>query len=152
MKEESDMLMNLLLGLPIMMLCLLFQGILLVLAIRFYVNNQTWVDSPRLGARIPVLAGVMTLLVVGNLVQVGIWATLFFKLGEFTEFDVAMYHSLVNFSTLGYGDIVMSDKWRLLGPLESLNGIIMVGVSTSALMLTIQDTYSSFLKKPKRMK
>jgi hypothetical protein len=42
----------------------------------------------------------------------------------------------VNFSTLGYGDIVMSARWRLLGPLEAMNGIVMFSLST-ALMFAL---------------
>jgi hypothetical protein len=39
----------------------------------------------------------------------------------------------VNFTTLGYGDIVMSRAWRLLGPLEAVAGMLMFGVSTAVL-------------------
>ena len=54
-------------------------------------------------------------------------------LGEFTNLHEAIYHSAVNFATLGYGDIVMSEKHRFLGPLEAINGVLMIGVSTAAL-------------------
>ena len=59
-------------------------------------------------------------------------------IGEFDEFSMAVYHSAANFATLGYGDIVMSERHALLGPLESINGILMVGISTAALMQTFQ--------------
>ena len=42
----------------------------------------------------------------------------------------------MNFSSLGYGDIVMSVRWRLLGPLEAMNGIVMFSLST-ALMFAL---------------
>ena len=45
----------------------------------------------------------------------------------------------MNFATLGYGDIVMSEKHRLLGPIESVNGILMIGVSSAALMSILQQ-------------
>ena len=50
-----------------------------------------------------------------------------------------MYHSAVNFATLGYGDIVMSARNRFLGPLEAINGALMIGVSTAALLSAFQD-------------
>ena len=56
--------------------------------------------------------------------------------GEFAGFEEAFYHSAVNFTTLGYGDIVMSRRWRLLGPLEALNGSLMLSLS-AALLLTV---------------
>ena len=40
---------------------------------------------------------------------------------------------------LGYGDIVMSERWRLLGPLEAANGILMFGVSTAVMTAAVMD-------------
>jgi hypothetical protein len=37
---------------------------------------------------------------------------------------------MVNFTSLGYGDLVMSEDWRLLGAMEAAGGILMFGVST----------------------
>ncbi len=45
----------------------------------------------------------------------------------------------MNFATLGYGDLVMSQRHRLLGPLEAINGALMIGVSTAVLMAALQD-------------
>jgi hypothetical protein len=80
-----------------------------------------------------VTAGMMFILILGNVAQVIAWGSLFYGLGEFNDFSQAVYHSAVNFATLGYGDIVMSPKHELLGPLEALNGALMIGVSTAAL-------------------
>jgi hypothetical protein len=68
--------------------------------------------------------------------DVALWALLYCLCGEFAEFKTAFYHSAVNFSSLGYGDIVMSARWRLLGPLEAMNGIVMFALST-ALMFAL---------------
>ena len=76
------------------------------------------------------LSGGMLIVFFGHLLQVGLWAGLFVWLGEFDSYAIAFYHSAVNFSSLGYGDIVMSDKWRLLGAMEAAGGILMFGIST----------------------
>jgi hypothetical protein len=76
------------------------------------------------------------LLALAHLVEVALWALLYCHCGEFAGFEGAYYHSAVNFSTLGYGDIVMSVRWRLLGPLEAMNGIVMFSLST-ALMFAL---------------
>ncbi len=81
-----------------------------------------------------VISVVLVVLFVGHLVQVGIWALLFMQLGEFSNFETAFYHSTVNFASLGYGDIVMSEDWRLLGALEASNGVLMFGLSAGALL------------------
>ncbi|HBO13789.1 MAG TPA: transporter [Halieaceae bacterium] len=132
------MLLNLLLGVPVMAVCLILQSTLVVFALRFYVNRQVNIRDHALGSALKILTVVMLILIFGNLAQVAAWAALFLFIGEFDEFSMAVYHSAVNFATLGYGDIVMSERHALLGPLESINGILMVGISTAALMQTFQ--------------
>jgi hypothetical protein len=133
------MLMNLLFGLPTMAVCLFTQSVLVIVALRYYSSHERWINSPSFSSSLFVVSSVMLLLVVGNLVQVAIWAMMFQILGEFEHFDAAFYHSAVNFATLGYGDIVMSDQHKLLGPIEAINGVLMIGVSTAALMAAFQD-------------
>ena len=81
-----------------------------------------------------VISMVMTMLFLGHVAQVAIWAMLFMVLGEFSDFLTAFYHSMVNFASLGYGDIVMSEKWRLLGAIEASNGVLMFGLSAGAML------------------
>jgi Ion channel len=61
----------------------------------------------------------------------GFWAGLFMICGEFSDFGTAFYHSAVNYTSLGYGDFIMTSSWRLLGPLETANGMFLFGVSTA---------------------
>lgn len=134
------MLPYLLTGLPVVLLCLLLQAVFVARCLRYYARfklaNQhresQWLD-------ILLLSMVMLLTLLGNLVQMAIWAVLFMLLGEFGDFASALYHSAVNFATLGYGDIVMSERWRLLGPLEAANGILMFGVSTAVMTAAVMD-------------
>lgn len=143
------MLINLLLGLPTMALCLFTQSVLVIVALRYYTSHEQWVNSPSFSSSLYVVSSVMLLLVVGNLAQVAIWALLFQFVGEFEHFDAAFYHSAVNFATLGYGDIVMSDQHKLLGPIQAINGVLMIGVSTAALMATFQDAIKKTLNARK---
>ncbi|NIP14390.1 MAG: two pore domain potassium channel family protein [Pseudomonadales bacterium] len=131
--------MNLLYGLAVMIVCLLLQACLLIVALRFYGRHQTRLTGSSFPMALLLVGGVMLLLVAGNLAQVGIWGLLFILLGEFQQVGEAMYHSAVNFATLGYGDIVMSDAHKMLGPLQAINGILMIGVSTAVLMAAVQD-------------
>jgi hypothetical protein len=118
---------------------------MIVFAIRYYMGHRYLVNSPSLWSSLIVVNGVMFLLLIGNLGQIAAWALLFQFLGEFQQFDTAFYHSAVNFGSLGYGDIVMSDQHKLLGALEAINGVLMIGVSTAALMTTFQNATKKFL-------
>ena len=130
---------NLVLGVATMAVCLALQIALLTRALLYYANRQSALDQATFLGTMSILSGVMFLLMFGNLGQVAIWAVLFQFLGEFSEYRTAFYHSAVNFSTLGYGDIVMSDKRKLLGPIQAINGVLMVGMSTAAFMTTLRD-------------
>jgi hypothetical protein len=85
-----------------------------------------------------VLSIIMGFLFAGHLLQFSTWALLFIAIGEFNDFGTAFYHSTVNFTSLGYGDIVMSESWRLLGALEAANGVLMFGL-TAGLVLSVMD-------------
>lgn len=83
-----------------------------------------------------VISTIMSMLFIAHIVQVAVWAILFLAVGEFSDFWTAFYHSMVNFSSLGYGDIVMSARWRLLGAIEASTGVLMFGLS-AGLMLSV---------------
>ena len=70
------------------------------------------------------------------------WAILFLWLGEFEDFATAFYHSTVNFTSLGYGDIVMSEERRLLGALEAANGVLMFGLSAGAILSVMNGMFN----------
>lgn len=80
----------------------------------------------------------MTFTMAAHLIEIAWWAILFIFCGEFSEFATAYYHSAVNYTTLGYGDLLMTPAWRLLGPLEAANGMLMFGVSTAMIFAVMQ--------------
>src|SRR5262249_28319304 len=82
-----------------------------------------------------VVTGVMLIHLAALLTQVAAWAGVFVICGALPDFATAFYHSAVNFTTLGYGDIVMPPGWRLLGPLEAATGVLMFSLSGSTLFV-----------------
>jgi hypothetical protein len=75
---------------------------------------------------------------VAHLIEIALWAALFVICGEFSHFATAYYHSAVNYTSLGYGDIIMSPTWKLLGPLETADGMLLFGVPTAMIFAVIQ--------------
>jgi hypothetical protein len=130
---------NFLIGLPVMLLCLIVQTAVAFWCVRYYVDHSSQVGRGQgfLAGMWPLIVATLALL-FGNLVQIMLWGALFLWLGEFEQAYDAIYHSAVNFSSLGYGDIVMSRERRLLGPLEAVNGVLMLGMSAATLMAIVQ--------------
>ena len=75
--------------------------------------------------------------------EVALWAVLFIICGEFPDFGTAFYHSAVNYTSLGYGDVIMTPSWRLLGPLETANGVLLFGVTTAMIIAVLQRLIES---------
>jgi Ion channel len=96
----------------------------------------------RLGTSFWIDMGIVALALLyalaAHLAEIALWALLFVVCGEFSDFGTAYYHSAVNYTSLGYGDLIMTPSWRLLGPLETANGMLMFGVSTAMIFALIQ--------------
>jgi hypothetical protein len=86
-----------------------------------------------------IVARAMSYALAAHLAEIAFWAVLYMICGEFADFSTAFYHSAVNYTSLGYGDIIMSPAWVLLGPLETANGMLLFGVSTAMIFTIIQS-------------
>ena len=95
-----------------------------------HTGRSFWSDT-----RIVVL--VILFAMVAHLIEIALWAVIFLLCGEFADMGTAYYHSAVNFTTLGYGDVLLSPRWRMLGPLEAAAGMLMFGVSTAQVFTVI---------------
>ena len=118
-------------------LCTIFIHALAVVATVNFIRYVR--QKGRLGTGLIDLANVMLVVLFvfsAHLLEIALWAGLFIISGEFGDFGVAFYHSAVNYTTLGYGDIILTPSWRLLGPLEAADGMLLFGVST-AIVFTV---------------
>jgi len=131
------MLLPLLLAIGMFVFGLNIQAVILTWLIERLPGLTQWAAR---GRRLRRSVGVVDLVLLHVLfvamVQIATWALLFTWIGEFREYHTAFYHSAVNYTTLGYGDVVMSPPWRLLGPLEALNGVLALSLSGAVLVST----------------
>jgi hypothetical protein len=131
------MILSLTLGLGIFVLTVCVQAVPTAILIRIATSKHPHsLTRPSFWPNFVLFLSAAVFLALAHLVDIAIWAVLYCLCGEFAEFEAAYYHSAVNFSSLGYGDIVMSVRWRLLGPMEAMNGIVMFSLST-ALMFAL---------------
>ena len=128
----------LLVGLLAMLICLIIEVFTAWWCIRYYIRRLAVPHRPTVFNEVRPLLMVMLTMTGATIVQILLWAMLFLWLGEFSEIYEAAHHSAVNFTSLGYGDFVMKKEWKLLGPLEALNGVLMLGMTASSLMAILQ--------------
>lgn len=81
----------------------------------------------QLAAVVGVAIGLFAL----HSIEIWAYAALFAAVGATRGFEEALYFSTVSYTTVGYGDVVLAKPWRLVGAIESANGIILLGWSTA---------------------
>ena len=120
--------------------CTIFVHALAVVATVNLFRYERKRGRPGTGALIDltIVALVISFAFVAHLIEIALWAVLLVLCGEFQEFGIAYYCSAVNYTTLGYGDVLLTPSWRLLGPLEATNGALMFGVSAAMVFAVIQ--------------
>lgn len=99
-------------------------------------------DHPLFLYHRPIRVSVVVLLMfLVSVLEVIIWATTYLLLGLFDGLEPAVYFSMVTFTTLGYGDLVLEENWRLLASFQAANGIIMFGWTTAVVIAVVQRVY-----------
>ena len=83
---------------------------------------------------------------VTHLIEIALWAIALLLCGEMATFETAFYVSAENYTALGYGDIVLSGRRRLLGPLEAVNGLLLFGLSTAVMFAVLNRLITNRLR------
>jgi hypothetical protein len=77
-----------------------------------------------------LLVWVAGRLVILHLAEIAVWALFYWWQKCLPDAESSFYFSGVTYTTVGYGDLVLPQEWRLFGPVEGLTGILMCGLST----------------------
>jgi len=89
------------------------------------------------------ILGFTVFMIIGiHTIEAWVWAFIYLKLGEFKELSKALYFSVVTCTALGYGDITLSERWRLLSTFEAMGGLLLFGASTAFLIGFMQGLLS----------
>jgi hypothetical protein len=131
------MLMPLLVGTGVLLGSLLLYGVATDLIMHLIVHLiRGGYSGLGFCKNVAVMMTVTLITAAAHLGAITLWAAALLMCGEISTFDKACYLSAQNYTALGYGDVVLSEQWRLLGPLEAINGLLLFGVST-ALMFAV---------------
>ena len=90
--------------------------------------------------RMSILKAAMTIaasglwMIIGQMVGVWVWAAALMGLGAFSGLEESLYFSLSAYTTLGFGDVLPAEEWRILGALIGANGMLGFGLATAALV------------------
>jgi hypothetical protein len=94
-----------------------------------------------------VVMMVVTFITAGmHLAQIALWAVALLICGELATFERAFYASAQSYTALGYGDVLLSERWHLLGPLEAINGLLLFGLSTAVMFAVMSHLIANRLR------
>ena len=131
--------MTVLIACLLVILCILIHAITTNIAINISKKNDK-LRWKRVSGLVWISLIVLMML-LASVIESGTWATAYLISGAITEYQDALYFSLVTYTTLGYGDITLSENWRLLASLEAATGIIVFGWSTAIVMAVVQNIF-----------
>lgn len=89
-----------------------------------------------------ILMIAIVLILLAHTVQVWIWASAFVMLGALGEWNTALYFALATYTTLGYGDIILSAEFRIFAAFAAVTGMLAFGVSTAFLVSVMGRMFS----------
>ena len=94
-----------------------------------------------------LLIVVFSVVILLHLGETGIWAWFFLKRGLFADYETSFYFSLGSYTTIGYGDVVLPQRWRLLGGLEGISGVLLCGLSTAFIFAIVNALFQIRIRK-----
>lgn len=80
-----------------------------------------------------MMIGTVSVLMAAHACEVLVWALAYSLLGVSSDGTNSIYFAFVNYTTLGYGDVLPNKEWQLLGPITAMNGVLMFGWSTAVI-------------------
>ncbi len=134
------MLLQLLIGSIVVTLSIIVEVIFIFFAVqRMSKLGETKVFSSKLLAMMFYLVGITLWLLIAFSIVTWVWALTLFSLGSFSSLEEALYFSMVAFTSLGFGDLLLGDDWRLLSGMIAANGLLLFGLNTAVLVETLRQ-------------
>ena len=86
-----------------------------------------------------VMIATVSVLMAAHATEVVVWSAVYLLVGAAPPGSM-VYFAFVNYTTLGYGDIIPAQDWQLLGPMTAMNGVLLFGWSTAVIFEVLRRT------------
>lgn len=127
-------------GLPLLVLSVVFHVFVLVLIMRalvFAVRRRE--REPTLGHLVAAVAVTALGAALLHSLEAAAWASVYVMIGALSDPTTAMLYSLSAITSYGHAAIGLEERWRLLGAIEAMNGLILFGLTTAFLFAAIEE-------------
>ena len=133
---------NIILGCLLMVLTTAIHGVVTRVIVHFITKRGAIAGKKKLMfPGVLWLPSIVLIMFFITLLESALWSATYMAMGAIDKLEEALYFSIVTFTTLGFGDVVLSEEWRLLASFEAANGIIIFGWSTAIVVAVVQKLY-----------
>ncbi len=132
------MLRVLVIAFAIAAVCVLIHISGMVLLAEWLIERRAMLErQTKLWRLASVLALVFAITVLLHLTETAVWAAFYWWWSLFPDYETSLYFSLTSYTTMGFGDVVLPQKWRLLGGIEGFSGVLLCGASTAFIFVIV---------------
>ena len=137
------MILQILLGGALIILSSIVAGIGFATLEAVLRHGRGWLARPPHWAKMLILlCGTIAWVLVIAVSAIWLWALAFLWLDVFKTLEASVYFSIVSFTTLGFGDVLLPQEWRLLAGIIALNGLLMIGLQTAMLIEVLRKVWA----------
>lgn len=143
-----ELIYQILIGSGLVILSVLFSaGIFLALEF-LMARLHLWLMRPPHRIKLVFVLVTTVIAALGMItVSVWVWAIAYLQLGVFLTIEASLYFSLVSFTTLGFGDIILPPEWRILSGMTAANGFLNIGMMSAVVLETLRHVRKNQLAK-----
>ncbi len=136
------MLIQMIIGAVLIALTVIIHAVVLDKLIKFLGHSHhAMFKQFKLNWRMVTLMVTVLGVFSAHILQIWLWALFYLGVGASLNLEEALYYSTSTFTTVGFGDVLLSDEWRLLGAFQSANGFILFGWSTAFIFEVMSKLY-----------
>ncbi len=132
----------------IVFVCLSLHVVGLLFIAEWLLQHRQHFERPRGKIHFSMLMVILfSGLMVLHVTETTIWAAFYYSRELFQDFETSLYFSLVSYTTIGYGDVLLPQKWRLVGAIEGISGVLLCGISTAFIFAVMNAMFKARMRQ-----
>ncbi|MGR3615940.1 MAG: ion channel [Paracoccaceae bacterium] len=129
--------------------CLLIETAIIVTCISSLEGLTNWLKNKRqVFVNTVVLLISVGFILLSHTVQIWIWATVFIWTNALPDWNTSIYFSLITYTSLGYGDVVLGEGLRVFGGFAAITGLLGFGISTAFVVTVVGRIFRIYHNHP----
>jgi len=133
----SNMLRPVIIAFLIVGICVVIHTVGLVYIAEILVARRQRLSAMGTAGHVAVLLFVFAMVVTLHMIEAMVWAGFYQWWNLFPDLETSWYFSLTSYTTIGFGDVTLPEKWRMLGGVEGFSGVLLCGISTAFIMIVL---------------